>query len=336
MPYEDIPTVEPIPLPSSNVAIDSLWNYHNDGLSQSFLKKFRECKLQTRLEYVDGWTKEWDSTWFRYGHLIHHLLHMGFEKAPMTSENEVLQESKSYAETHWYGENTSDKYMDECNILISLAAHVIPWYFKLAIIDTHTTTTLDCEKEYRMPMGDTFLRGILDRVYKTQEGELVVRDYKTTSRKLNAEEFRGEYKLDTQTYLYLALAASKWGEVPKRMEYAFIRTPANSYSRRKSGFVSGEFINKINKEMDSSLSNWLLTIELEVSAEELLHWKRTQLEPMVAEVKQWWESKCPGQPYNEQSLRTKFNSKCQMYDMIVHGSTDGYYKREKAFSEYSV
>lgn len=314
---------------------NSLWNYHNDGLSQSFMKKFRECKLQTKLEYVDGYTPIVDSVWFRYGHLIHHLLQKGYEEAPITSENIAYKLAHQYAVSHgWFDTSLEEYTVDTNHLLCSVATQIIPKYFFFNIIDVNTTDTLDCEAEYRLPVEDTFIRGILDRVYKDADGNIVIRDYKTTSRRLQAEEFRNEYKLDTQTYLYLTLAAAKWGIVPSKMEYTFIKTPANSYSRRKKDFSTVEWLEKIDKELSSSPSNWLLTIDLKIDSDSLLKWKNSQLLPMVHEIKAWWENGCPGKPYNEQSLRTKFNSKCTMYDLIVYGQRESYYRREKAFTEY--
>ena len=179
---------------------------------------------------------------------------------------------------------------------------------------------------------DTSLRSFS----KANDEEIVVRDYKTTSRKINSEELRNEYKLDTQTYAYLTLAAAKWELIPNRMEYTFLKTPSYSFARKKVGTTNLDWLEKVKQAIEKTPSEWFTTIKLNVSAQNLQQWRKEQLIPMLDEVRDWWRSGCPGFPYNEQSLRTKFNSKCTMYDLIVFGQTSNYHKRTKAFSEYVV
>lgn len=316
----------------------SLWQYDRDGVTQSFLKKFRECKLQCRLEYVDGWTSNADRIWFRYGHLIHHLLQHVYEKEIIDNEPQAYHLAHDYAEKEgWFKPDVAAYIQDENAVLCSIAQKILPSYCLLNLVDIHNSITLDTEKEYRLELRDTFLRGKLDRVYKeANDEEIVVRDYKTTSRKINSEELRNEYKLDTQTYAYLTLAAAKWELIPNRMEYTFLKTPSYSFARKKVGTTNLDWLEKVKQAIEKTPSEWFTTIKLNVSAQNLQQWRKEQLIPMLDEVRDWWRSGCPGFPYNEQSLRTKFNSKCTMYDLIVFGQTSNYYKRTKAFSEYVV
>ena len=332
---QDFYKIETLPLNEKVENQHSVWNYYRDGVSQSFSKKFRECKLQTKLEYVDGWTNKYDKIWFRYGKLVHYLLEQQYLGFNIDSEETAFSMATTFANKYrWFLPQLPEIVKEENTFLVALAAHILPVYVKWNIMDIKLTKTLAVEKEYRMQCQDTFARGIVDRVYRDMNGLLCLKDYKTTARVIREAEFYETYKLDTQSYLYYLLVFNEFQEMPHKMEFEFIRTPKHTLDRKKDNVSFEDFLSKACADFDQSPSKYLGKIEIKLTASELTKWYNEQWLGIIDEIKYWWDGGCKPYPYNEQSLRTSYNSRCEMFYFITEGREDNLYKRTTAFTHY--
>ena len=150
------------------------------SLSPSKVTSFRDCALAFRFTAIER-LPDPATVWTVKGTLVHSALEGLFWSHPQGGRSPAA----ATAELHPPGPPSrttpttcrSSSTADEAETFLADAEQLVANYFVLE--DPDEITPVGIELTLEAPLGDVRLRGILDRLDRTPEGELVVVDYKT-------------------------------------------------------------------------------------------------------------------------------------------------------------
>lgn len=313
-----------------------LWNYEK-GITQSFSREFRKCKMQCRLNYVEGWTPKVDAIWFRYGHVFHHILQHSYLRHKPYSVEEIEKSATDYI-NFWEQDQIKQfgslpvKQQEQNEYIIAMAVKMLPMYFLYKQDDFKDYEWLETEEIFQIPFQDTKILGCFDGVMRSKKtGKLQLMDHKCLS-VFNASNLIELLPHDTQINLYILAAWVKYGELPDRLIYNIIR---RSQVKRRKDESYLEYAERISHEVIQDPDHFFKRIEIPLSQEEVLDWKENQLTALVSEIRDWFEKGCSPYPFNEDSLDGKYG-RSRYWDLIVHQNTLDYYQRTITFPELGI
>jgi hypothetical protein len=326
----------------------SLWNFWKDGVSSSFLSYFNTCLEQTRLCYVEGWSSRSVPLAFEFGTCMHWVFEQvyGTVRTKPPSEDEcrywVSEYQKVWMKTIPY---PTAKQLEQQELVYGMAEAVLPYYFTrwegdfTGTYRWHNNTTAPVQWHsleetfkypYTFPDGkQTVLRGKRDGVFVDRRGKYWVFDTKCRS-VINHDDALETLPFDTQQMLYLYATAMELKKMPAGVIMNIVRRPGQ---RRGDGEELPPFLGRIRKDVSNPkrYDHYFVRYEMVVGRDELLEWKKNQLDPMMQTVRMWWEGKLPHY-LREQHLITKYGH-CSMYAPIVRKEFAQCYKRQYAFNE---
>jgi putative RecB family exonuclease len=150
------------------------------SLSPSKVSAFKECALAFRLSAIDK-IPEPPSPWLVKGTLVHRALELLFWEEP--AGRRTPNAAAGHLERAW-AEMQADPEFEALGLsdqdaaaFRAAAQELVANYF--AIEDPNTVHTIGTELYLEVQMGSLTLRGIIDRLDLTGDGQLVVVDYKT-------------------------------------------------------------------------------------------------------------------------------------------------------------
>lgn len=308
-----------------------LWTF-NKGITQSFTREFRKCKMHCRLRYVDGWAPKIEPIYFRFGHTFHHILQHAYLNKTLYSPSEIREKALEHLDNwertqveHFFGVNPKQKAENEYIAL--MAEKVLTLYFQYHFEDMTRFQWLDTESEFKISYNGTFLRGMIDGMY-FDNGNLFLMDHKCLS-VFNADDLVGILPHDTQVNLYVYAAYKLTGKFPKALVYNIIR---RSRLRQGKDESSPQYVRRICQDIVERPKYYFVRITIPLSIKEVHEWLTKQFAALLAEIYNWEQGGYSPYPYNEDALITKYG-KSDFYDLIVNGNTSPYFQRKKVFPE---
>jgi putative RecB family exonuclease len=192
------------------------------SLSPSKVTSFRDCALAFRFNAIERLPDE-PTVWTVKGTLVHRVLEQLFwrhepgRRTPQAAESELsrawdrLQGDLDFVSL---GLSPTDAaaFRDESGVLV---AH----YFELE--DPNEITPVGVELTLDARVGDMRLRGIIDRLDRTPDGELVVIDYKTG--RAPSPAFEQSKLIGVQIYALLCLEVL--GRAPVQVKLLHLKEP---------------------------------------------------------------------------------------------------------------
>ena len=192
------------------------------SLSPSKVTSFRDCALAFRFSAIER-LPEPSSPAMVKGTLVHSALErlFWFHERGARSESAGLAElSAAWDELQSDPEFVSlDLTADQAEAFRDDCATLVRNYFRLE--DPNEVRAVGMELTLDAKLGDVRLRGIIDRLDLTEDGELVVIDYKTGRAPSQAYE---QSKL-VGVHIYAMLCEELLGRRPVRVELLHLREP---------------------------------------------------------------------------------------------------------------
>lgn len=192
------------------------------SLSPSKVTSFRDCALAFRFSAIDRLPEE-PTIWTVKGTLVHKVLERLFWHHPRGDRTPVVAATELDA---LWGELQTDAEFsalalssDEAEELRDEAAGLIRNYF--ALEDPNQVSPVGIELLLEAKFGDLRLRGIIDRLDLTRDGELVVVDYKTGRAPSQAYE---QSKM-IGVHIYALLCEEVFGRRPVEVRLLHLREP---------------------------------------------------------------------------------------------------------------
>jgi putative RecB family exonuclease len=194
------------------------------SLSPSKVSAFTDCPLAFRLSIIDR-LPEAPSAAAVKGTLVHSALERLFwdnEKGARTPEAarhalegafQALQGDPEFAGLALGAEDAA-AFLADAQVLVD-------HYF--ALEDPNSVTTVAVELGLEVDLGTMRLRGIIDRLDLTDDGQLVVVDYKTG----RAPSLRFEHGKLTGVHIYALLCEAVLGRAPVEVRLLHLRDPVS-------------------------------------------------------------------------------------------------------------
>lgn len=341
------PTFTPLKLPKNPV-----WDFWRDGVTSSFLNLFTQCREQTRLAYCLGYSPLVTPYYFEFGTAIHYCLEHVYarvEDESLRTPEGIRKLMKDYTKI-WAKTNAmpSSKQHEQQELIAIIAEHQLPHYFQRWDGDfngghyTYGNPTITPRKwvqlevqfkiPYTYPDGrQVYIRGRRDGVFMDDQDRLWVFDTKCKS-VIKEDTLSDSLQHDLQQMLYLWITRAEYKVVPAGMVMNINRRPG---LKRRTGeslkAYAERTANDIGNEKKNRYDHYFIRYQMEIINDDLNHWEKTFLHPIMAELRLWYEGKIPHY-MNPNALESKYG-RCGMYELIVRNNTRLYLVRKKAFGE---
>ena len=192
------------------------------SLSPSKVSSFRDCALAFRFNSIDRLPEE-PTVWTVKGTLVHRVLEGLFWRHPQGMRSSAAAADE--LDRAWSELQDDPEYLalalttDDADGFRSEAATLVQNYF--ALEDPNEIMPVGIELMLEARVGSMRLRGIIDRLDRTPDGELVVIDYKTGRAPSQAYE---QSKL-IGVHIYALLCQEVLGQKPAQVKLLHLKEP---------------------------------------------------------------------------------------------------------------
>jgi putative RecB family exonuclease len=206
-------------------------------LSPSKVSSFRDCALAFRFNAIDH-LPDLPTVWTVRGTFVHRVLERLFwhhergDRTPVTARVELdrtwseLQEDPDFL-TLGLTETEVDQFRVESEKLVAN---------EFALEDPNDVNPVGVELMLEARVGDVRLRGIIDRLDLTPDGELVVIDYKTG----RAPSVAFEHSKLIGVHIYALLCQEVFGRRPAQVKLLHLKEPTTIIAEPSEQAVRGQ------------------------------------------------------------------------------------------------
>lgn len=306
--------------------IPDVWQLGRDGLTQSLLSSFLECRKKAELAYKKGYSSSNISNSLVFGSLFHECLDRCYNYMKQGIKeinyenvvNNVLKDHKDQHEGVWTPEHEENHILNEGYIKI-----LLPEYFKRYWKEDSKKEWLAIEKEFRVQyQSEVYLRGKYDRISKSKDGTLTLWDTKTKSR--FDPNFQDGLSFNLQAMFYRYAYWKETKQFISNFVFDLVKRPA---LRKGAMETMKAFMERVKNDVDD---DYFQRISVMVTEDEFKQWIGTEFKYMVDGLWQW---AIHGPTFkNPTACETRYGV-CQFIRTCGLGNFDGLVKREKVFSE---
>jgi len=327
----------------------SLWSPYRDGISQSMVAKFLQCREQTRLHFVEGWTSRRESMPIQFGTCVHWVLSEAYGKKQKTSPSMTWVKKKlvEYTEV-WKRElqrmattQENEEHVETLNMAeIVLSAYFQRWdgdfigAYRVGNTTVRPHEWIGLEQKFNLPYvyngREVFLRGMRDGVFRTVNNKTWLLETKTKG-VIDEAGIEDTLFFDFQVLLYLlTLYRANPKDVPRGVVYNVIRRPGLRLGKTESWT---DFLARVSKDVNDPKrsDHYFIRFQLEISKKELLDWEENTLKPTIEDICKWFDGESPHY-MNSSALLAKYG-RCDMFEPIVRNNFSGHFQRGSAFNE---
>jgi putative RecB family exonuclease len=205
------------------------------GLSPSSFSAFKDCPLAFKLSYLDRLPQP-PSAPASKGTLVHRALEHLMLRKPEDRTLPAALEDLERARADFAADpefTLLDLDEDGWRAFHAEAEVLVRKYFELE--DPTTVTPIGLELRLEVTIGTVRLRGVIDRLERTPEGELVITDYKTGS---VPNEYREQQRL-SGVHMYAAMVEAALGTRPVRVQLLYLSKPEAIITTPSEASVTG-------------------------------------------------------------------------------------------------
>jgi hypothetical protein len=262
------------------------WTFTRDGLSPSYADLFMNCREQFRLRTAEGWQSVTYDFYTEYGS-IWHWMHA--RRAKRNEDVDFHKLSREYRKTGYKGPRDPAS-LAEQEIGYAMTSALWPVYQETYPDDldrewVDLETPVSVRYEFQ-PNFWTMLRGMRDGSWR--ERGLNLHEMKTRG-VVDQRGIQESLHLNTQVMWYLLLLKLQY---PKEKvvgcEYDVIRRPG---SRPRKNESVPEYVKRLRKEAERDPDHYFCRPRLDVTPEDIEHWRVSVLQPLLIEVYRWTQYK---------------------------------------------
>lgn len=233
--------------------MDKIYDLKRDGVTQSVLIGWLQCREKTRLGLVEGWTSIKPKTVFQFGDLYHGTMEVIYKEAKKFRKNfpeeDYIDEIISLQVKRWHKENpmVQEDIVEAIELNTVLLRAILPRYFKYwHKQDFVQTRWVELEKEFEMKLDvkgfPLTIRGKRDGAYKEGKG-IYLFESKTKSQ-IDERTLYDLLAFDFQTDLYSLGIEKDYGVLPRGVRYNVVRKPGQKLKRHEELKQFGERVRK--------------------------------------------------------------------------------------------
>ena len=340
------------------------YDLYRDGVTQTFLNKFMECREQCRLGYIEGWraTGEGDATLF--GSASHFVMSEGSEASkkwrksspalsPEVIGNRLARTVPLFTkrfERGWKDENprATVRMTEQLERCLGLVEAVLPHYFQRCLApdrlygDFARRNWISLEEKFAIPFTfkdgrKTVLRGRMDGVYE-ETNRVWLFESKNLTR-IDGEGISDTLPMNLQVCMYLH-ALSEQQKATKDMRklggvlYNIVRRPA---LRMATKDTLDSFLKRVDLDVKSRPDHYFMRFRMPITVSEMQEWYAKNFMPMMHDVQRWYDDirETGGENFNylnASALIGKYG-RCGLFDAITKNDFSGCVKKSVPFSE---
>lgn len=329
------------------------WNIYRDGISQSFINSFLQCKYSTYLDFVLGWTPKRTSFYFEFGSCIHYVLEKAYLEPIPPLPGTIRSYIREYESIVRKERSFNYKSYDETQmeLIFGLAEVLLRSYF-LYYCDDFSHNWVFTEKEFVVPKKSATgrmipIRGRLDGGFIQGKSNLYVMDTKCLSL-VDEDAIELILPLDIQCMLYFWAANELYdGErlladndvpwltrevKPVGIVYNIIKRPGH---KRKVNETLKDFLDRISADIITRPQDFFIRKTLQITPIELDQWVENNFTPIVQEIETWHNRGFMPRYVNPNALITKYG-RSKYFNLITRNDTGMYFSRNRSFSELEI
>lgn len=320
---------------------DSRWDFWEEGVSSSLLSSWLTCREQFRLGVVEGWRSYYTPLALAFGTCMHWCLEKAYSEKYPPNAGRCRALIASF-ETLWNREqpNAPTRQREVQQRVYGLAEAVLPSYFQRWAGDflgekypvkngtPVPVKWLALEKQFSVPYVfpdgmQTWIRGTRDAVLEDKRKDVWVFDSKCRSI-INEEDTIDCLPTDLQQMLYLWAYVEETKKYPTGTVMNIVRRPGH---RQGSEEDLKSFFARVSKEVSNpkKWDHYFIRFAMRVTPKEIDEWKTRVLDPIMADVRGWWEGRSPHY-LNPLALVSKYG-RCAMFNAITANNFTGLYRR---------
>ena len=325
---------------------ESLWKFWNHGVTGSFVDRFQDCRKQTELAYVDGWTPRNTNEGLEFGTLGHKIMERAYKLAK-PRKFKIDQWIEEY-EQEWRTAipNPTEAQLAQQELIYAKAQAILPAYFQrydgdflgkytVPFNGPKPVSFLATEGEFCIPYifpdgYTTYFRGMRDIVFLDKAGGHWISDYKFLS-VIDARVILATMQCNFQLWGYMYSYMIETGLVPKGAILNIIRRPATRYNPAKETLHEYMERTTIDCADPEKYPINFLRIAMAVTKQEILDWKKYTLDPIMDDVRGWWEGRYPN--YRSPKHVAGKYGLCDLFMPLVENNFTNVYKRTRPFNE---
>lgn len=200
--------------------------------SASGLSTYERCPLKYKYQYV-VLIPSVSRTFFDLGSSVHSVIEH-LSKTQKEGINPTKEMALALLDMTWSTaayESKSHEMKDRATAEALLDSY-------LAWQASNPNRILDAEKRFQIPLGGRIVRGVIDRVEETPDGEIVVIDFKTGSKPGTLS--KNTIREDMQMNIYSLAIRDLYGKLPVRASLYYL-TPNKTYDYTPTAETIGAF-----------------------------------------------------------------------------------------------
>jgi putative RecB family exonuclease len=205
------------------------------SFSPSSLAQFTTCPLAYRFSYVERRPQP-PSLAATKGSIVHRALELLFLREPLERTIENALDDLDAAFVEYQSEpDLINLHLDDAaqKKLESDSRDLVERYFQLE--DPTLITPIGLELKLEATIGDTVIRGVIDRLERDNDGGLIVTDYKTGS----VPRAQSESSKMSGVNLYASLCEQIFGQLPSKVQLLYLSQPVSIEARPSASTIRG-------------------------------------------------------------------------------------------------
>jgi len=183
--------------------------------SASAIKKYEDCPLCYKFQYVLQ-VPSLQKTFFSMGTAVHTVIEH-LSKAQAEGYLPTQERALELLDSCW----SSEAYTSRTHELEDRAKAEAMLDTYLVWQAANRNTIAGTEKKFQFSLGDRKVKGYIDRIERTPDGEYVVVDFKTGTKPSSLTKHA--VLTDTQLNLYCLAIREMFGKLPQRASFYFIK-----------------------------------------------------------------------------------------------------------------
>jgi hypothetical protein len=324
-------------------------NIDQDGVTYSFLSEFLSDRESARLTYVEGWQETGMGSALEFGQLFHACLES--TAANHNTLPNVTQVVNQTIKTRCEYNPLKKDELEQLKLLGEVVGILYPIYFNYwkqnkGIEFSKQASYVAQEESFEVthqfshypfgsavPITDSIvLRGRFDAIFR-YNGRLWLMENKTKGQ-IDSEGLTASLTQDIQTMMYCHAIRLKYGECPAGVLYNVIKRPAHRFGVKDT---TASYLGRIQDSVVASPNDYFMRWHVDIDESELEQWLVRTLNPILSEVKRWWDSikhdpfnpwHSPLHFFNPESLYTKYG-RSRYFDFHTRKSTYGLKRRNR-------
>lgn len=314
------------------------WDLLKDGITQSALTLWMECREQFYLRYVEGWTSRASSLPLNFGIMFHALL-AEIKGNVDTKKDRVKKASDKISKQRGLRLGLKQGFLNTLGMVdVVLDAYYKFWQKR----DAKRKWTFH-EKRFRVPYAahtpyadPIYFRGMWDSGYLSYR-QPCLHEVKTKGR-IDESGLQATLQFDFQSMFYACAFWKQEGRAPRRILYDVIRRPQ---LRQGKSEEHEDYLQRIRVDIVDRPAWYFMRWETEVKLTSLAYWEKHVLRGLMESFLAWHYDVSTSQTrwdasthfMNPNALFTKMGGRSDFFDLITRDSTYNLYKRAVPFPE---